>query len=363
MTELLTPLQVDLLRAAFLRHPDALPAWRRWRDSIAWNQYVDPEVFALLPVVYRNLHGLGADDPLFPRFKGIARQAWLANQRWIAELQDTLVRCAEEGVELLALPPTQQLLGDPAVVQSYRRQLALAVRPEQAERAVRCLLHSGWRAARVQLPSGLVAGYVRGTRYLLLKNAKRDPLMLAWGLEWWFDDSAASVWRRARRQSLGKQPIRGLDPGDALAFVLRRSLAETSFGRIAEALAIAVGTELMPWDRLCETFGRHPLPTERLTMLAILQPFFDRRGLTYRLRQWCGESRTESRWTLPAGSPLVRYGRDWQTYRQAWGDSYHPAMALLQLPGYLMGRWQLSSPAELPRGLARWLYFKGKDSP
>ena len=81
MSDALDPLELDLLLASFHLHSDAVESWKRWRESTDWDGHVDGDAFALLPEAWRNLQGLGVDDSLFPRFKGIARQAWLANQR------------------------------------------------------------------------------------------------------------------------------------------------------------------------------------------------------------------------------------------------------------------------------------------
>lgn len=98
--------QGDLLDAAFLRHPEAAAAWRRWSAGVDWDGHLDHTSFALLPRVYRNLRSLGCDDPIFPRCKGIMHQAWLANQHLINGLGPGLDALAQAGVVPVLLPPT-----------------------------------------------------------------------------------------------------------------------------------------------------------------------------------------------------------------------------------------------------------------
>lgn len=143
---------MDLLNAAFLRHDDAIAAWERWRVGVDWEGHLDHTSFALLPMVYRNLSRLGVEDPLFPRFKGIIRQAWLANQRWVAQIEPTLAACADAGVQVMILPPTLRLLLDKSAVMNREEPLCWAVRAAQAEPALRCLLGIGWRSHEVRLP-------------------------------------------------------------------------------------------------------------------------------------------------------------------------------------------------------------------
>lgn len=109
----LTLLQEDLLKAAFAADETAAAAWRRWRDAVDWEAHLDHDAFRLLPRTYRNLRRLGVADPLLLRLRGIARQAWYANQR---RLHPTVQALTAAGVELLLVPPTAVLLHDPTAV-------------------------------------------------------------------------------------------------------------------------------------------------------------------------------------------------------------------------------------------------------
>lgn len=357
MPIILHPLETDLLSAAFLPHPDARVAWRRWRDSIDWDRHIDPEAFALLPAVYRNLQGLGADDPLFPRFKGIARQGWLANQRRIVGLKDTLEECARNGVDLLLLPPVSRWLHDPSAILGQRHYLQWAVRPGQAEQAIRCFLRVGWRVAGVRLPPRLIPGYVLGTRHLRLESSAGEAATLTWGLEWWFGARTGEAWRRASSRRLGKQPVLGLDRTDALEFSLRHP-SGSGLGQVADMLVIAAEPGAIDWRRLDSDLERHPLPQAREALLAPLQPFFDALGAPPGLARRCGEAPPPPLQAPTPSTPLGRCRQDWDNYRRAWGAGYRPATAWVQLPGYLMARWRLADPWQIPKGLGARLRWK-----
>lgn len=363
MTDTLEPLQEDLLRSAFLAHPDAATAWPRWRDSVDWDGYLDYEAFALLPAIYRNLRRLGVDDPLFPRFKGIARQSWLANQQRIADWQDALNGFARNGVELLLLPPTARLAADPSSVMNRAQSLRWGVRENHAEAAVRCLLDSGWRTRRVRLPLALIPGYVRGTRFLQMENGQGESLDLTWGLEWWFGESVAGVWERASHALLGKQPARCLAATDAFEYVVRQPATDDLLGRMIDLLSIAANAESIDWDRLNRRFADQPLTVEQSSLFPLLLPFLSNRGGTADSSRWSDCPPAEASGVSAPGSALARYRQDWTIYRRAWGQAYRPATALIQLPGYLMGRWQLGGPWQLGKGLAGWLRFGAKGRP
>ncbi len=352
MNEVRTSPQIDLLGAAFLRGRGAVGAWESWRDGVDWDGHLDHASFALLPLVYRNLARLGVQDPLMPRLKGVMRRAWLANQRWIARIEPSLAACARDGIEVLVLPPTLRLLLDSSAVMSAQERLSLAVRPGQAEPAVRCLLRAGWRMPEVSLPRWSLTGYIVGARHLMLQEAQGQPLMLTWGLEWWLADRVGEVWTGARHELLGRQPVRRLDSADALEFELRHPVGDPPLRRIAEILMIAQHGE-PDWGRLAQAVRERPLPPDWSAALALMQPFLDQWGAPPDLPRWCGPPSPAR--AAPRASLLRRSRYDWRAYRAALGSRHGLAAALIQLPGYLMGRWHVPGPGGLPRRLLGWI--------
>ncbi len=349
----LTSAQTDLLTAAFLPDQDAIAAWVRWRDGVDWDGHLDHTSFMLLPLVYRNLNRLGVEDLLFPRFKGIIRQAWLANQRWTASIEPTLAACTNDGIEVLILPPTQRILRDGSAVMNRQEPMSWAVRSTQAEPMISCLLSSGWKSHEVRLPRWSLTGYVLGTRHLMLRHDTGQGLMLTWGMEWWFGDRTDAVWTGADHARLGRQPVRSLNAADALALTLREPISDQPFTRIADALLIADNGALN-WRRLEDAVRHCPPASDWSSVLAPLQPFFDSWGAPPQLQSWFTTAPADSPPARPRVTLLQRYRDDWGVYRMALGNHRGPTAALVQLPGYLMGRWRLHGLGDLPKRLLAW---------
>jgi hypothetical protein len=351
----LTAAQTTLLEAALLPGADAVRAWQEWRDGIDWHAHLDHEEYALLPLVYRNLHQLKLDEPLFPRFKGVIHHAWLKNLRMISELSETLASLADNAVEVLILPPTLRMLFSSSAVINWQQPYNWAIHPGQAESAIRSLLSCGWHASGVHLPNCLLSGYVAGTQHLLLQHDNQQQLMLSWGLEWWFDQRVAAVWKRASKYQLAGQPVRGLDPTDALEFELRQALTNKPFGQVANVVFIVAITRSVDWLRLEHEVRHRPLSTQWFSTLTVLQPLLNQWGAPPNLSNWCAKTVNDKVITQPSVSVLKRLRSDWKNYSLLVGDRGTLLASLMQLPGYLMGRWKLTHWSGLGRGLLRWI--------
>jgi hypothetical protein len=351
MTNALTPLDIDLLRAAFEPQPDAATAWRRWRNSVDWDGPIEPDAFPLLPRICRNLQAIGIDDPLFPRFKGIARQAWVNNQHLKATIGGWVT--AIPSVEFMALPPTALLYADSTSLANQGRWFHFAVRPMRAACAIRGLLRAGWRASGLRLPTSLIEGYVLGTGHIPLELADTGTMTLTWRLETLFEDRVDEVWNDSESLAWGDHSMRSLCPTDAVTFSLRQRVGNHPVRWMSSVLSLA--SPMIDWPRVLRSLAMRPLSHECSELLPTLVRFLE------------GEHASASSWRWPVGpSDLVpvtrprepswnRWQKDWATYRAAWGSEYRLSTALIQLPGYLMGRWQLPSPGGLLQGLARWL--------
>lgn len=69
-----SPLQEQVLRAALLPGEAGAAAWGRLRPELDIDDLWDSEIYRMLPLVQRNLQGLGLDDPDLPRMRGLARR-------------------------------------------------------------------------------------------------------------------------------------------------------------------------------------------------------------------------------------------------------------------------------------------------
>lgn len=362
MQRLLTPAQEDLISAAFLRHPDAITAWQRWRDSVNWDDHLDHGGFALLPQVYRNLSQLGADDPLFPRLKGIGRQAWLTNQQLIYKIKPILDAWQEVKLDApLVLPPTQQLLHDSSALLNPKAPLSFSVHPSQAEKAIGALLDIGCRPHEVRLPAWSMTGYILGAHHLKLEWNSGVSLHLCWGVHGWLGKHVDELWATTYPGKLGRYPICTLSLADTLAFMLRQPITDRPFDALAEFLAYIAATDPVHLPSLQQAQWVNPPTADWRELFSIAQAIF---------RQWNVSLDISTRFILePAAAPhgesrplLPRRTLSsqwllsrWHEYRLELGKHHSAWMALLQLPGYLMGRWQINHIGALPCQLLIWL--------
>ncbi|MES2176678.1 MAG: nucleotidyltransferase family protein [Gemmatimonadota bacterium] len=91
-----------LLRAIFLDGRESMDAWHAWQATTQLDD-VDPECYALLPMLYRKLERVDPDHPDLGRLKGVRRRIWLENQLVLPQAAAALRRLHSEGIESLLL--------------------------------------------------------------------------------------------------------------------------------------------------------------------------------------------------------------------------------------------------------------------
>jgi len=343
--------QLDVLTAAFSRRPDAAEAWLRWRESVDWDRHLDPVSFSLLPIILRNMSSMGLQDALMPKFRGIARQAWLANKVWMRPFQKSMEVLSGANIGMLFLPPTRRLLLDTSAVLNRNDPVHLAIRRQHAEQAINLLLAVGWKSANVRLPQRAMTGFTLGTHYLLLRRDEDMQLTLNWGLEILFREDASCVWQRAVPAELCGRPASGPDAADALEFVLRHPVAEEPFGQMAEILAVASEPGLQ-WRRLAEALRMRPVHSDWLAVLNPLQSILSQWDADLDPADWCRAHPPRS--LVPRRSVMARGIEGWRDYRASLGERHALQAAVRQLPGYLMGRWNLAAMRHIPFGFLNW---------
>lgn len=133
-----------LLKAALLEGDAACAAWRAWRAQADLDR-IEQGSFRLLPLVFRNLEGLGVEDPWKGLLQGFYRRAWCENQLLFRRLASVLTRLHGDGIDVLVLK------GAALIDRAYRdagvRPMADAdvlVRRRDFVRTVACLRRTGW---------------------------------------------------------------------------------------------------------------------------------------------------------------------------------------------------------------------------
>src|SRR5262245_57037221 len=141
----LTREEEALLRACVLQGEAAVVAWKEW-TSLVDPERVPPEDYALLPLLYRNLHDQGVEPSLLVRLKGLYRRSWCENQLKLRELAALVQSFREARI--------QSLLLHGALSGVHCRELGLRpvigvgilVREEMAGAAMELLKLQGWSA-------------------------------------------------------------------------------------------------------------------------------------------------------------------------------------------------------------------------
>jgi putative nucleotidyltransferase-like protein len=256
-----TQSQETLLRAALLPGPAALAAWEAWK---ATNDFVgshhDLGSFRLLPLVYKKLVALGADDPLLPRLKGIYRFSWCANQQLFHHAAALVQGLQEAGIRTLMLK------GAALSMLHYRDR---GVRPmsdvdvlvpvTEGARAIDCLRGMGWRTPH------LVAEDFRYRHAAQLVNDDGLEFDLHWHAfyECLQEDADDDLWERAVPLPLLHVQTLGLDPSDAVLHAIVHGMRwddVPTIRWIPDAMTILRSAgPLIDWDRVLDQAGRRRL--------------------------------------------------------------------------------------------------------
>jgi len=343
-------LRGELVVAAFGELPAALDAWQRWREGSDWQRHVDFESFLLLPRVYRNLGGQSVEDELHSRLRGVIRRNWAANTRRIARLRPllSLVEAVANGA---VLPPPHALLCDDAsaAFTAEHPRLWFPARAGALELA-HALLHCGWQCSEQGVPAWCLAGYAAASGSLTL--AQGGELI---ELHWADGDEGVPDGQRSAddfvTRTLAGAELRCFGPRGTVRYLLHGPGQGPAFRRVARVLLY---------------LERHGDPDAWRCLLRFLDESGGSWAAAVRELAPVAVGGTPARTPPAAATPcrpaasnrlpfLQQQRHHWRRYRNALGGQAGTTAALAQLPGYLMGRWKLSKPVEIPGRLLRGL--------
>jgi putative nucleotidyltransferase-like protein len=272
-----TEAQEELLRAALIRGPAAITAWQAWK---ARNNFVgshhDLGSFRLLPLVYKNLVALGAEDPLMPRLKGVYRFSWCANQRLFHDAAVLVQQLQEAGIRTLVLK------GAALSVLHYQDR---GVRPmsdvdvlvpvSQAAKAMEGLGEIGWRTGR------FVEEDFSYRHAAQLTNEGGREFDLHWHAfyECLREGADDDLWCRAVPLALLHVRTLALDPSDALLHTVVHGMRwdeVPTIRWIPDAMTILRSAGVrVDWDRVVEQAARRRLLLRFGRGLCYLRERFD----------------------------------------------------------------------------------------
>lgn len=151
-----TPEQELLLRVAFGEPEEALAAWRRWRERNEPDT-AEPGSLRLMPLLYRRLAAIGADDPALESLKHVYRGTWYRNQLLFRQAAALLEGLRAAGLQAMVIKGAALAIAyyrDPGV--RPMEDVDVLVRTERAADAIDALRSLGWRHPELARPERLI---------------------------------------------------------------------------------------------------------------------------------------------------------------------------------------------------------------
>ena len=218
-------------------------AWEMWKTRVNMDDHLDLGSFRILPQLYRNLQNLGIDDPLMMKFKGIARQTWLKNQRLFHSTAPPLQALSEAGIDVLIFSGAALALRYyPDYVLSPATELTLLVRPAQALAALTQLQALGWTPVS-PLPQIPIDAYIAAKPEHRFQDSTGHQVRLCWRFlpKYCPDDVDADSWPGAVAAQLQGLSVYILNPTDQLLYTCTQGAPQSTtslFLRAIEAMLI-----------------------------------------------------------------------------------------------------------------------------
>lgn len=204
-----------LLTAALSDGQVAMEAWNEWRATWKVEEYLDQGSFRLLPLLYRNLNRVRAQDERMPMLKGIYKQTWYKNLKLFHNAREILLLLQEKDIPIILLKGTALSL------QYYKdtgarpmSDLDIMIPPGRAGEAIALLHAHGWTAEFEEY----LEYNLRYGRSMMFSNSQGFECDLHW---FPFFESARTVgdedfWNRAIPLDFNGIHVQTLCPADQL---------------------------------------------------------------------------------------------------------------------------------------------------
>lgn len=357
--------KVLLLQAVISPGEEAIRAWDTWHTQIDWDDDLDKGTVRLLPQLHRNLKAHGVNHPLMPKFAGISRKNWVRTQRVLQQIMPAISTLNEAGIPVMVPHPLALVILDSEYALDHQKPFVLIVRQRELTGALLQLQRMGW-FSEVRLPRMWIAGFATERQELLLQHESAGYLILAWDFE---DETTClditAVWARAQPTQILNTPLFIPDVVDYLTLLCAdygECPGNNLFSLMIEIILVLMANKTaVDWQQLTKTVERRPLSeaaydafSELHTLLPDLVPVVFKKALKPVTSQPASAPLTTAR-----NRPINQIHHAWLRYRRRLGSQTSLSSAIVAFPGYLMAKWVLPSPGELPPKVWRSIKHHG----
>ncbi len=342
--------QLLVLHAALDPAPAAAEAWRRWRETVEFDE-VDHGSTRLLPLVYRNLGADAFDAEVAGRLKGLYRRSWSHNQLIFKRAAEAISALEGAGIQTLVTKGASLALlsyGDVGV--RPMDDVDVLVPLARAGEAIEVLGAAGWKPAHDDPPA-----WMRVHHSLGFAGADRGEVDLHW-FSLWQPASDEPLWHASVPLELGGAATRAPSPADQLLLACVHGTPWSPlppFRWIADAVTVIRSAgEQLDWDRFVGEAERRRLSVAAAAALAFLREEF---GVSVPASVTAGlDAAPATRHERAAFRAACRPDSPLRTLRMAW-DRYRRLRDLetgAPPPGSFVGFarrfWGLESVWQLP---------------
>ncbi len=205
----LSPAHQLLLKATFLPQERALSAWKKWQNTIDFED-LDWESYELLPYLYQNLVKYDVQNPLMSRMKGIQKLFWCKKQIAYQTLNLAIVALKTAGIETALMVNATQ--------SNNSNIWYLQIQPDRCNsvnRIVKILQNLGWQHHALDAQVSLDF-----TGFLWLSHEKAPSIILYRTLPGWKCSPILmqDCWKRAELKTIGATEVRVWSTADQAIF-------------------------------------------------------------------------------------------------------------------------------------------------
>ena len=274
---MMTEDHVLLFRAAFGEQAVAVPAYKAWRERVAFKD-IDHCFFRVLPQVVHTISGHGIDDPDLGRMKGILKHTWVSNIIRVRSLAMALHALNETGIATMVLKGAALFAQFPEITSLIAvGDFDILVRQSDAAAAIDALKQAGFRWKDLRLDAFVESDFQK-LHAFALKHTDSDQEI---DFHWWplprlFEAAfVEELFGRSKRADFSGVPSLVPDLTDHLFLAIARPEpwdGNEIFTRTVEAAHILRerGHDV-DWARLVDLCCRHGRRAMAATILCVIR--------------------------------------------------------------------------------------------